>query len=81
MTGENDRCQQRKRMRKKNRNKERTKERNKETKDIKCALKQEFSPHILLETVCLDRSAQTSQVRINSPRIHLHTPPNPTCGR
>ncbi len=29
----------------------------------------------------VDRSAQTRQVHINSPRIHLHTPPNPTCSR
>ena len=28
-----------------------------------------------------DRSAQTTQVHINSPRIHLHTPPNPNCSR
>ncbi len=28
-----------------------------------------------------DRSAQTRQVHIKSPRIHLHTPPNPTCSR
>ncbi len=27
----------------------------------------------------VDRSAQTRQVHIKSPRIHLHTPPNPTC--
>ncbi len=29
----------------------------------------------------VDRSAQTRQVHIKSPRIHLHTPPNPTCSR
>ncbi len=29
----------------------------------------------------LDRSAQTRQVDSKSPRIHLHTPPNPTCSR
>ncbi len=29
----------------------------------------------------VDRSAQTRQVHIKSPRIHLHTPPNPTCNR
>ncbi len=27
------------------------------------------------------RSAQTRQVHIKSPCIHLHTPPNPTCSR
>ncbi len=29
----------------------------------------------------VDRSAQKRQVHIKSPRIHLHTPPNPTCSR
>ncbi len=29
----------------------------------------------------VDRSAQTRQVHIKSPRIHLHTPPIPTCSR
>ncbi len=29
----------------------------------------------------VDRSAQTRQVHIKSPCIHLHTPPNPTCSR
>ena len=29
----------------------------------------------------VDRSAQTRQVHIKSPRLHLHTPPNPTCIR
>ncbi len=29
----------------------------------------------------VDRSAQTRQLHIKSPRIHLHTPPNPTCSR
>ncbi len=27
----------------------------------------------------VDRSAQTPRVHIRSPRLHLHTPPNPTC--
>ncbi len=29
----------------------------------------------------VDRSAQTRQVHIKSPRKHLHTPPNPSCSR
>ncbi len=29
----------------------------------------------------VDRSAQPRQVHIKSPRIHLHTSPNPTCSR
>ncbi len=29
----------------------------------------------------VNRSAQTRQVHIKSPRIHLYTPPNPTCSR
>ena len=29
----------------------------------------------------VDRSAKTKQVRIKSPRIHMHTPPNPTYSR
>ncbi len=29
----------------------------------------------------VDRSAQTREVHIQSPRIHLNTPPNPTCSR
>ncbi len=31
--------------------------------------------------IVVDRSAQTRQLHIKSPRIHLHTPPNPTCSR
>ncbi len=29
----------------------------------------------------VDRSAQTRQVQINSPDLHLHAPPNSTCSR
>ncbi len=35
----------------------------------------------LTELSGVDRSAQTRQGHIKSPRIHLHTPPNPTCSR